>query len=400
MYILMNHTTLQEQFNNKQNLNLLWDVLLDEFHINNANKNLLNNIKIVFESNINPFILKSNPRASIMELNKNFLSQVVLAVNRLFPNLKNQQTIKRITISNEEVIEPYKIEDIQSSRQSEFDKDLEQKRMDMENYLIPQKPKELDFSDKQLDSKITSMDSLISEKMAQRNLEIETLQNNFNTTDASNWLTPKETSLKNEKNTFEPKNVNNDENNKLKYLQLDNGNIKFLVNETNTSFQNTGTNSATNATTSKKVSWSDNDNFLDKKETVNIFSKLKKQLVTESTNIEKLSSDNNNNNNIDLKLDNEKQYLEQRSILLPSVKQEEIIRNKSTLIASNNEPVLPKTEIIKQLNEINNKIDNLYEIINKLTNLVENNNTKVFDFLHNINNINDVNNIISDIGSN
>lgn len=371
MYILMNQfTTLQEQFNNKQNLNLLWDVLLDEFHINNSNKNLLNNVKIVFESNINPFISRANPRASIMELNKNFLSQVVLAVNRLFPNLKNQQTIKRITISNEEVIEPYKIEDIQASRQSEFDKDLEQKRIDMENYLIPQKPKELDFSDKHFDSKITSMDSLISEKMAQRNLELEELQNNFNVTDsAANWLTPKETSLKNEKTMFESRNFN---------AQSDNSNIKLLVNEIDKTSQIT-----------KKVSWSDNNNSIEQKETINIFNKLKKQTTLESNN-----NNNNNNNNA---LDDEKQYLQQKSMPLPSVKQEEIIRNSATLITSNNEPVLPKTEIIKQLNEINKKIDNLYEIINKLTNLMETNlmETKTFENLQNTNKINDTNTLQS-----
>ena len=62
------------------------------------------------------------------------------------------------------------------------------------------------------------------------------------------------------------------------------------------------------------------------------------------------------------------QYAEQKSIPLPNVKQEEIIRNQTTIISPNNEPILPKTEIIRQLNEMNKKIDNLYDIILKLTN--------------------------------
>jgi hypothetical protein len=71
-------------------------------------------------------------------------------------------------------------------------------------------------------------------------------------------------------------------------------------------------------------------------------------------------------------------------MILPQVKQEEIIRNKITLPISTNEPIIPKTEIIKQLNdmnkkidnlyEMNKKIDNLYEIVYKLTNLIEKNN--------------------------
>ena len=352
-----NFSNLREQFTNKENLNLLWNVLLDEFNINNSNKKLINNIKIVFESNINPFILKANPRSNIMELNKLFLSQVVLAVNKLLisaninanTNANTNNVFKRITISDEEILnEPYKIEDIQASRQNDFDKSLEQKRMDMENYMTPQKPKELNFSDNKSDSKITSMDSLIAEKMAERNLEIEHLQNsNFNTTiNTDNWLTPQETSLKNEK-TF----INeNNENSRLKYISIDsNNNITLSINETQQKPPNTA----------KKVSW--NNILADEKEPIiNIFNKLKKQPIKD----EIVNTDEQSNEFKQRTI----QYAEQKSIPLPNVKQEEIIRNQTTIISPNNEPILPKTEIIRQLNEMNKKIDNLYEIILKLTN--------------------------------
>jgi hypothetical protein len=81
------------QFTNKPNLKLLWDVLLDELNINKTNTKLIGNIRTVFESNINPFSSRANPKLQIMELNKQFLSQVVLAVNRLFPTLKQEQNI-------------------------------------------------------------------------------------------------------------------------------------------------------------------------------------------------------------------------------------------------------------------------------------------------------------------
>jgi len=339
-----NFSNLREQFTNKENLNLLWNVLLDEFNINNSNKKIINNIKIVFESNINPFILKANPRSNIMELNKLFLSQVVLAVNKLITSSNTNNVFKRITILDEDILnEPYKIEDIQASRQNDFDKSLEQKRMDMENYMTPQKPKELNFSDNKSDSKITSMDSLIAEKMAERNLEIEQLHNsNFNTTiNTDNWLTPQETSLKNDK----PINNENNENSRLKYISFDsNNNITLSINETQSKPQNTA----------KKVSWN-----IEKEPTINIFNKLKKQPIKdEIVNIEQ-------SNEFEQRTI---QYAEQKSIPLPNVKQEEIIRNQTTIIPPNNEPILPKTEIIRQLNEMNKKIDNLYEIILKLTN--------------------------------
>jgi hypothetical protein len=358
------HTSLQERFTNKNNMNLLWNVLLDEFQLNNSSKKTINDVKYVFEINIQPFITRANPNLNIMELNKQFLSQIVLAVNKLFPNFKhgkpeqqyNQEQIKKITIYPDEVSEPYKIEDIQASRQNEFDKNVEQKRIDMEKYMIPQKPKEVDFSDRNTDNKITSMDSLIAEKMAQRNLEIEQLQQlNYETTNTENWLTPKETSVKNEKIIFEKNNKNdnkNNENNRLKHISIDsNNNITLSINEPEQ-----------NKNSSKKVSWNDS---VDKKETtVNIFNKLKKQPVIERNHYDET-------NNINIVIDDTKQYAEQQSMPLPNIKQEEIIRNQSTLSTSNNEPILPKTEIIKQLNDMNKKIDNLYEMVFKLTSFIE-----------------------------
>lgn len=350
MYIMSNI----QLFKTKENLTMIWDILLDELHINTANKPLVNNIRTVFESNLNIFITKINPQSKLMELNKQFLSQVLLAVNKLFPK-KQEQTIKRINISDEEVLEPYKIEDIHASRQTEFEKELERKRIEMENYMTPQKPKELDFSDKNLDGRIKAMDSLVADKMAQRNFEIEQFQNsNYNTTSINpeHWLTPKETSVKNEKTTvdiFEQKSIiKNNQNSRLKHMSIDsNNNIKLSIEENNNSL--------------KKVSW---DDQTDKESTVNIFNKLKKQPLQNIDTISIDSTDTINN----------KQYVEQKSMSLPEIKQEEIIRNQTTLVAPSNEPIIPKTEIIKQLNEMNTKIDNLYDMIYKLTNIIEKNN--------------------------
>jgi hypothetical protein len=341
------------QFTNKQNLSLLWEVLLDELNINISNKYIVNNIRTVFESNINPFSSRANPNSNIMELNKQFLSQVVLAVHRLFPNLKNlneeSNNIKKITISDEDVLEPYKIEDIHSLRQNDFEKEVERKRMDMENYMTPQKPRELNFSDKNSDSKIKSMDSLIADKMAQRNLEIEQFQNNNNSLEPEKWLVSKETSVKNEK-TFiaKQKSINNsNSNSRLKHISFDsNNNVTLSINEIEPKL-------------SKKVSW-DNQLQYDEEPTINIFNKLKKHPIIEQNNDGLYNSD-------------EKQYVEQKSIPLPQVKQEEIIRKQNTLVmlTPNNEPIIPKTEMIKQLNEMNQKIDTLFEMVKKLTNLIE-----------------------------
>ena len=332
MYIMSNLS----QFTNKQNLKLLWDVLLDEININASNKTLISNIKTIFESNIHPFTSRTNPNLNIMELNKQFLSQVVLAVNRLFPNLKKEQNIQKITIfpEIEDNLDPYKIEDIQSLRQNEFEKEVEKKKIELDTYMTPNKPKELDFSNKNLDGKIKSMDSLIAEKLEQRNLEIEYLQNN-NTTiiDSENWLTPKETSVKNENINFLKKNINNT-NNPLRDINL-------TINELE---QNK----------IKKVS------FEKEETTINVFSKLKKQT---SNSLELINLNNS--------------YDEQQSLPLPLqlIEEKQLTEEKqfNKFNKGDNDPILPKTEIINQLNDMNTKIDKLYEIVFKLTNLIQDN---------------------------
>jgi hypothetical protein len=219
-------------------------------------------------------------------------------------------------------LEPYKIEDIQSLRQSEFEKEVDRKKMELDTFMTPHKPTELDFSNTNLDSKITSMDSLIADKLEQRNLEIECLQNsNYNSTiDPEKWLTPKETSIKNENINFFKKSINN------------NSNISLTINEQNKS---------------KKVSFEKDDT------TINVFSKLKKQ----TNSVETINLNNS--------------YDEQPSLPLPLAedKQEYIPINRK----KDNDPILPKTEIINQLNDMNTKIDKLYELVFKLTNLIQDN---------------------------
>jgi DNA-nicking Smr family endonuclease len=317
------------QFTDKENIKMLWDVLLDELHLTHSNKNIVNNVRIIFDSNIQPFVTKANPKMNMLNLNKHFLSQVLLAVNRLMPNLQDPP-MKKITIyPEEENTEPYKIEDLQASRQQEFEKAFELKRMEMENYMTPQKPKQVDFSDKMVDEKIKSMDYLVSEKMAQRNLELETLQNSqYNmqnsqyNMETNNWFLEQEKEKKQEKEKEKEKEqeTNNQTNNRLKYLSFDsNNNVQLSIHEK-----------------PKKVSWNDQPS------TVSIFDKLKKNV-----------------------------YPEQKSVPLPELKQEEMNRNKHTQLTNNNEPLLPKVEIVRQLNEMNNKIDNLYEMLFKLTKRME-----------------------------
>ena len=168
------------KFLTKQNIGLLWDVLLDELQVDTNNKQIFTNIRAVFDSNINPFTKNTNVNITtqLVNLNKQFLSQVVMAVNRLFPNLKREQQFERIQISSEEaqLAEPYKVEDIREERRDHFEQLVNKKRIEFENSINQNKPAELDFSEKMDDGKIKEMETLIAETVARRNFDIEQIQ--------------------------------------------------------------------------------------------------------------------------------------------------------------------------------------------------------------------------------
>jgi hypothetical protein len=282
-------------FKTKANVEMLWDVLLNELNVSATP--LIENLQKVFETQINLFIKKTSheihymrAKHNIMDLNKEFLSHIVSYVKYLY-SMQNKG-INKITILDEEAVveEPYKIEDIHASRQSIFEREVEQKRIELETFMVPQKPTHINFADNVTVDKITSMDTIIADKIAQRNAEIGEGHNNNSTEE---WLKPIETSVDKHK--------------------------KVSWNETTT-------HASANANAN----------------TTNIFNKLK-------------------------------QYSEQKSTPLPQVST--ISNEQASKIQSIHnlprEPILTTTEIIKQLNETNKRIDNLQEMLVKITNIVE-----------------------------
>jgi hypothetical protein len=278
-------------------------------------------------------------------MNKLFLSQVVLAVNRLFPDLEKQkqETIKRINITNEEAEVPYKIEDIHASRQTNFEREVEKKRMEFETYMTHQKPKDIDLSYGKLDDKITEMDELVAKKMEQRKIDISQLYVNDNNIDfsANNWLNPNKPLLHNK---F-PKQIENDDNNIS--LRIEN---------------------------KKTVSWKEDG----PERTTDIFQKLKRNINLNPNPNLNINLNPNPNLNINLNPNSKSnvnnhnfKYEEQISQPLPEIKQEQISRSEPSSSSSGIVPIVPKSEIVRHLNDMNEKIENLYKMVYKLTNSMD-----------------------------
>uniref|UniRef100_A0A6C0ISG7 Uncharacterized protein n=1 Tax=viral metagenome TaxID=1070528 RepID=A0A6C0ISG7_9ZZZZ len=329
-----------ENLISETNKQLLWEVLIDELKIASISQQTLSNIRIVFDKNLTIFRNKSNPSDQLIHLNKQFLKIMVIAVNKLFPNLKQERRIKKINISDEQLVTIdtninanilYKAEDIQQSRQAQLENLYNQKKDDFEQYTQVNKPKNLDFSDHISEEKITSMDNLLANAMAQRNADLQTIDNTYfnsqnNTTNVNNWLQSEETS-----NRLKQENSNSNLNNNMKLKHI---NIDSFNNDTNNK---------------KKVSWI---NELESENTINIFSKLKK---VEPAIEEKQSV-----------------YETQTSIPLPIVQPNtsNTINNTNIITNTNDNvkptPILTNSQIVKQLNDMNSKLDKLFALIETL----------------------------------
>jgi hypothetical protein len=193
------------EFSTNNNLELLWDLLLDELNIK-TNNNLIQNVKTIFEANIKPFVLRANPNKTLINLNKEFLSQVIIAVNKLIPQI----SYKKINITNEEAPAPYTIENIQATRQNNFETELALKQQEFEQGINPPKPQLIDFSFEEKDTKITEMDKLITETINRRKYDIE------------NILKPiKKVSWDNNTEYFEQEQSNHNIFDKLKKMDAD-----------------------------------------------------------------------------------------------------------------------------------------------------------------------------------
>ena len=164
---------MENQFLDNQNMNILYEILLQELKINEKSI-WIPQIKQIFSNNINFFLANVNLNNSLLELNKLFLKQTIIAINQLIPNLKND---KKINIFPDEINFPHKIEDIRNVRKDLFDEEFNFKKKEFDNIMKTEKPNTINFSDEYRNEKIMNMTKLISDKMNERNNEIPQISN-------------------------------------------------------------------------------------------------------------------------------------------------------------------------------------------------------------------------------
>lgn len=186
-------------FLHQDNISTLWEVISDEEIFKFLPKDSQSKISQVFLNNIRGFFeTEKTKTTNLVDMNKKYIMLILSHIKQHFvPQMPN-----KIKISDEPTTkELITYEEIQTDRQSQFEKDLTRRQEEFTRTMTLNAPQPPDFTDKLEDKPIEGMDRLIKEMTAKRNYEVEQINRNYTSdvNQTSNWLKPQETSVKTDK---------------------------------------------------------------------------------------------------------------------------------------------------------------------------------------------------------
>lgn len=250
-----------KEFNQKGNVQILWDLISEEEIFKFLTPNIQNNIYSIFLNNLQDFFVAERKNNSLVDLNKKY---ILLVLNYIKKNYMIQPS--KITIHNEPPAkELITYEEIHNDKKSQFEKDLTKRQEEFEESMNLKTPPLPEFADKDRDKPIKEIDKILKEMQAQRNYEVEQINRTYNSsTQVDNWLKPQETSLKIEKLVNPELKLEETQSSRFKHINSLDQNNSLNSQKKNVSFSN-----------DNQVNLF-NDNELDDEEDNNILSKFKK----------------------------------------------------------------------------------------------------------------------------
>jgi hypothetical protein len=283
-------------FLTKQNVDLLWEVIIDDDLFKNKPKELINQIGSIFTQNLRGFNeVEKNNSNNLMSMNKRFIGLILNHSRSIIISNKNPVKQKELITST----------DLQTERISQFEKDLSKKQTEFTSAMSLQVPPVPKFSDNNLDEPIGEMELAIKKVVEQRNYDIEQVNKTLNKSNADSWLKPQETSVKSEKivplkNQKTDYIQNSHVQNSLKYIKIDE-NIENTIIK----------NDIIDLSKQKHISWEDENislQIVEKEEENdiienNIFKKLKKITPEVNQEVNELSNMNNRMNILEDKIE-------------------------------------------------------------------------------------------------
>ena len=267
------------QFLSKENIQVLWDVLIEDQAIKTfcSSHDKIIELTKLFESNLKGFYdVERKNCNNLIELNKKYMvliitylgSQLLTPTTKPLSNTEQQQLsqFKKITIHDEQIKQAITYEEIQNERKSQFEKDLYNRQQEFTNAMsnpVPPVPK---FNDK-LDEPINEIELEIKRIQEQRNYDMEiinktyqqniTNQNGINgINDTKNWLQGENTNIKNEKH------ISWADNHKESISTLEDAGLFAKLKKTYTPDNNNIINDTINVNPSNSFDISEEINFL------------------------------------------------------------------------------------------------------------------------------------------
>lgn len=250
-----------QNFLKKENVDTLWDVIIDEDIFKFLTREIQVNVFKLFNENMKGFFDVERIKTSkLVEMNKKY---ILLILNHIKKNYPNNLPSKIKIFNDSETKEPITYEEIQNEKKTQFEMELMKKQQEFTNSMSLQVPEVPDFKDNFTDEPISEMDKMIKEITAKRNYDVEQISkaNKGSIENADTWLKPQETSVKSEKLT---PNIS-----------------QHIIQETN-SRSKYQTIEDTEVQKNKNVSWGQNEEYNipslsdEMDEDNNIFNKLKK----------------------------------------------------------------------------------------------------------------------------
>ena len=244
-----------KNFLSDANVQMLWEVLIDEESIMKDNRTQETFVKTLPEFYERE---KSKPQTTLIGLNKQFISIMMNLLRQAAPPRTIQiPPAKKILITQEE---------LQNDRASHFEQELNKKQQEFTSAMAVPVPTTPVFTDNTKDVPLTEMNMIIQRTIAERNLELDKFYKSANKGDAENWLKSAPTSIKEEK-AIEKASV-------MKTIKIEKSDL-------NISIPTEILNEPSSASSSKQISWGDNTTIeLSEPNQIkpndSIFSKLKK----------------------------------------------------------------------------------------------------------------------------
>ena len=205
------------EFITSDNVELLWEIIMEEDIVKVIPKNRINEFRQFYIGQVKHYYELAGPiKLPLVKMNQDFISGFMKKLQPAPPQQHQQQTPPKTK-------ELYTAEEIQTDKRSQFESELTRKQNEFKNAMSVPVPEIPNFGD-QLDKPIGSaMDQLIAKTLAERNYDVQMIQKQHanDVANVEQFLKGQETSVKASKPGYKPTTTTMAQSqNQIKYIKI------------------------------------------------------------------------------------------------------------------------------------------------------------------------------------